>query len=95
MAVGACFGGPALNILLGIGISCTVACLKGNGTYPVKDLNNHQLSVSGGFLLFALIFSLVVIPLRKFNAGRFYGIFLCALYLMYLTAALTLEFAVK
>ena len=71
------------------------ACLKGDGTYPVKDQGNHQLSVSGGFLIFALLFSLIIIPVRKFNAGRFYGIFLCVVYLMYVSVALTLEFAVK
>lgn len=27
LAIGACFGGPALNLLLGVGVSCLVACL--------------------------------------------------------------------
>merc|ERR1711935_701015 len=40
MAVGACFGGPALNVLLGIGISCTLMCLTVQNPYPIgKDLN--------------------------------------------------------
>lgn len=29
MAIGACFGGPLLNLLLGIGIGCTIRTLKG------------------------------------------------------------------
>lgn len=95
MAVGACFGGPALNVLLGIGISCTVACLRANGVYPVSDQPNHQLTVSGGFLILSLLVSLTVVPLCKFNMSRIYGMFLCGIYVVYLATAITLEFAIK
>lgn len=95
MAVGACFGGPALNVMLGLGISCTVACLNRDGFYPVQDGASHQLKVSGGFLILSLAFSLIVVPLRKFNAGRYYGGALCVIYLCYVATAVVLEFAVK
>eukprot|EP00049_Salpingoeca_infusionum_P006060 m.100790 g.100790 ORF g.100790 m.100790 type:complete len:697 (-) comp13183_c0_seq3:4403-6493(-) len=92
MAAGACFGGPALNVFLGIGISCLVATMKNGGSFPVNDQDNHQLAVSGGFLILALVSSLVIIPARKFNANKVYGIYLWVLYVAYLIAALVLEF---
>jgi len=95
MAVGACFGGPALNIMLGVGISCFVACLRRGAPYPIHDDGKHQLSVSGGFLLFSLLCSLVVISLRKFFVGRCYGIFLCVVYCAYFATSFVLEFTGK
>ncbi|EGD75575.1 hypothetical protein PTSG_06644 [Salpingoeca rosetta] len=92
MAVGAAFGGPALNMLLGIGISCTIACLRNDGHFPVKDQPSHQLAVSGGFLLLSLLSSMVIIPLCRFHASRKYGVYLWVLYLCYLASALALEF---
>eukprot|EP00056_Hartaetosiga_gracilis_P005052 m.80796 g.80796 ORF g.80796 m.80796 type:complete len:729 (-) comp12032_c0_seq5:116-2302(-) len=92
MAAGACFGGPALNVLLGIGISCAVACLNNDGRYAMHDQPSHQLKVSGGFLLLSLLSSLVYIPFNKFNASKKFGMYLCVLYAVYVITALTLEF---
>ena len=82
-------------MLLGIGVSTTVACLKNGGTFPVKDQASHQLVASGGFLLLALVSSLIIVPLSKFRAGKRYGIYLWCLYGLYLATALTLEFVIK
>ncbi|EDQ90217.1 uncharacterized protein MONBRDRAFT_31967 [Monosiga brevicollis MX1] len=93
MAVGACFGGPAMNMLLGIGVSATVACFKHGGTFPVHDQKSHQLVVSGGFLLLSLVSSAIIIPVNKFRVGKYFGMYLWVLYTAYLATALALEFA--
>ena len=69
--------------------------MKNDGTFPVKDQPSHQLVVSAGFLLLALMCTLVVLPWSGFKAGKKYAIFLWVLYTVYLTTALTLEFTVK
>ena len=79
-------------MLLGIGISTTVACFKNGGSFPVKDQPSHQLLASGAFLLFALVSSLVIIPLSNFRATKKYGIYLWGLYAVYLGVAVSLEF---
>jgi len=89
MAVGACFGGPALNVLLGIGISCTLMCLTVQNPYPIgKDLN---LKISGAFLLFSLLTSLIVVPLSNFSVGKKYGLFLIGVYVVYVAVSLYVE----
>jgi len=89
MAVGACFGGPALNVLLGIGISCTLMCITVQDPYPIgKDLN---LKISGAFLLFSLMSSLIVVPLSKFSVGKKYGVFLISVYFVYVSVSLYVE----
>lgn len=115
MAVGACFGGPALSkcalcvdmpmrpsiwtqtdafvdadVLLGMGVSCTAACLTKVNPYPVAG--ELGLEVSGGFLLVSLLSSIIIIPCNQFSAGKKYGIYLCSLYAIFMVTSVTLEF---
>ncbi|MCJ1360104.1 MAG: hypothetical protein MMC33_010107 [Icmadophila ericetorum] len=85
MALSACFGGPMLNILLGIGISGLYMMIRdGNGrhdrhpTRPVKykafqiEVDN-TLILSGATLLVTLISLLIAVPLNNWRIDRKIG----------------------
>ena len=85
MALSACFGGPMLNILLGIGISGLYMTIQeGNGWHkrhpnrPVK-YKPYQLEVSGTLvisgvtLLVTLLGLLIVVPLNSWKMDRRIG----------------------
>lgn len=92
MALSACFGGPMLNILLGIGLSGLYMTMKGSKgwqerhpTSPVK-YKPYQLDVSGTLvisgvtLLVTLLGLLVVVPLNGWKMDRRIGWGLLALW---------------
>lgn len=75
MALSACFGGPLLNILLGIGIGGLYKTIR-HGTHKVKGAPQYRpyileisttLVISGATLLLTLVGLLILVPL---NGGR-------------------------
>eukprot|EP00041_Stephanoeca_diplocostata_P030894 m.945765 g.945765 ORF g.945765 m.945765 type:complete len:784 (+) comp23845_c0_seq34:233-2584(+) len=70
MGVGAAIGGPAMNMLLGIGIACTIKCGKLGHAYPLAA--PHSLIVSGSFLMASLLGSMTIVPFNKFAVGKKY-----------------------
>ena len=85
MALSACFGGPMLNILLGIGISGLYMTVKEANSkhkhHPDKDIRyrpyqievSGTLMVSGITLLVTLVGLLIVVPLNKWVMSRRIG----------------------
>eukprot|EP00040_Diaphanoeca_grandis_P022589 m.121796 g.121796 ORF g.121796 m.121796 type:complete len:803 (+) comp28879_c0_seq2:256-2664(+) len=92
MAVGACFGGPALNMLLGIGIACSLAMFKRKTDHYIVR-QEFGLIVSVIFLLTSLLTSLIFVPLSGFSVGKKYGITMFCLYALSLASGLYIEFA--
>jgi sodium/potassium/calcium exchanger 6 len=92
MALSACFGGPMLNILLGVGLSGLYLTVKGaneqHDKHPGKKLKykpyhievSKTLIISGATLLVTLLGLLVVVPLRRWKMDRFIGWSLIALW---------------
>lgn len=85
MALGACFGGPMLNILLGIGLSGLYMTTKaghgrheGDAEKPMKykayqiDIS-QTLIISGITLLLTLVGLLIVVPLNRWRMDKRIG----------------------
>lgn len=92
MALGACFGGPMLNILLGIGLSGLYMTIKaGHGRHerhPDKPMKykpyqidiSQTLIISGITLLATLAGLLIVVPLNRWRMDKRIGWGLLALW---------------
>lgn len=103
MALSACFGGPMLNILLGIGLSgIYVTVNKANKKHDQNPANrityrpfeievSRNLMISAATLLVSLAGILISLPLNKWVMGRRIGWGLITLWLISNTANLLLE----
>ena len=103
MALSACFGGPMLNILLGIGLSGSYILLRGANErvrkHPDKDFKfksyhievSNTLIVSGATLLVTLVGLLVAVPLNKWVLSKRIGWALIALWTLSTIGNVVLE----
>jgi len=92
MALSACFGGPMLNILLGVGLSGLYLTVKGARErvegHPGRKMKykpyhievSKTLMISGATLLVTLLGLLVVVPLRRWKMDRTIGVGLVVLW---------------
>ncbi|PWY77168.1 sodium/calcium exchanger protein [Aspergillus sclerotioniger CBS 115572] len=79
MALSACFGGPMLNILLGIGLGGLYmtlntkpeAIVRAGGSYEIEL--SKVLIISGATLLVTLVGLLIVVPLNKWRMDQKIG----------------------
>jgi sodium/potassium/calcium exchanger 6 len=78
MGFSACFGGPMLNILLGVGISGSYIIHKTSKPYRMEFTTTLIVSTIG--LLALLLTTLIVVPLNHYFLTRSWGIFLITSY---------------
>lgn len=93
MAIAACYGGPLMSTLVGIGLPAFV-------TLVIDPNHNTALGTSPllyiifTFLIFGLVSTLIVVILLKFRVTRSLGVYLIALYLIMIVAEWLAEFRV-
>ncbi|KAK9472477.1 Sodium/calcium exchanger protein-domain-containing protein, partial [Dipodascopsis tothii] len=92
MAISACFGGPMLNILLGIGISGLATIPAGrNGDAGYSITISPSLVISGAALLANLVLFLVCVPWSGWRMTRRLGMVSVAIWVVSTTVNVTRE----
>jgi solute carrier family 24 (sodium/potassium/calcium exchanger), member 6 len=90
MGFSACFGGPMLNILLGVGLSGTYTLsTRGSSSYEVAFSPTLFTSVSG--LLALLAATLVFVPLNGYYLTRTWGVALIGAYVVIVGVSVCVE----
>ncbi|KAF9236262.1 Sodium/calcium exchanger protein-domain-containing protein [Melanogaster broomeanus] len=89
MGFSACFGGPMVNILLGVGISGSYVINNTGHAYELAFTPTLITSVVG--LLMLLLTTLFVVPMNGYFLSRRWGIFLLLAYVVLMTANLFVE----
>ena len=89
MGFSACFGGPMLNILLGVGISGSY--IISHTSKPYNLPLSRTLLLNGIGLLAILIVTVVAVPLNGFYLTRAWGIFLICCYVVLVTVTVVVE----
>ncbi|GJJ76664.1 solute carrier family 24 (sodium/potassium/calcium exchanger), member 6 [Entomortierella parvispora] len=80
MAFSACFGGPLLNMLLGVGISGTYQTLRTGEPIPLKVSPTLFVSLIG--VLLTLLTAVVFVPRNGYKMSRAWGWYLLIVYLV-------------
>ncbi len=87
MAISACFAGPLLNLLLGIGLSGTAILSKPDN--PIYRIDfSATLLISGIGILILLLGLLIAVPANKYRLDRRTGTWLIVGYVGIMTANL-------
>jgi solute carrier family 24 (sodium/potassium/calcium exchanger), member 6 len=83
MALAGAYGGPVFNLLFGLGLAIGYACLD---CYPepFHILFTTSSYISMAFCMFALVSSLIIVPLRGWRVEQSLGWFLLGLYALYM-----------
>jgi len=89
MGFSACFGGPMLNILIGVGVSGSYVISHSGEPYHLPL--SPTLITNGFGLLAILLITVVVVPLNGFYLKRAWGIFLVCCYVVLVSVTIFVE----
>jgi sodium/potassium/calcium exchanger 6 len=89
MGFSACFGGPMLNILLGVGISGTYIIQQTSAPYKLHFSTTLFVSTIG--LLILLAATLIYVPMNDYFLTRRWGVLLIASYTVLMTVNVIVE----
>ena len=89
MGFSACFGGPMLNILLGVGISGSYIVRQTGTPYPLHF--SPSLVITGSGLLALLLATLVFVPMNGYFLPRKWGVVLIFAYVLLMVANVVVE----
>ena len=95
MALSACFGGPLLNILLGVSISGLYIFAKSmKSKHQIIEINLHSsqtLFITAGTVIAILIATLAIMPWTRWKMTKSVGLVLIAIWLIGTIANLVLK----
>lgn len=95
MAIGACYGGPLLNILIGVGVASLYKSVKRKADgFQFKLYFTQVEFFAAVFLMAALSMSMATITLSRFRVFRPFAVFLMAFYVVFLVVAILAEIPV-
>jgi solute carrier family 24 (sodium/potassium/calcium exchanger), member 6 len=80
MGFSACFGGPMLNILFGVGISGSYVIYHTGEPYRLHFSNTLLVSAVG--LLALLVTTMIFVPMNGYFLPRKWGVFLICFYVV-------------
>ncbi|KAI9512047.1 Sodium/calcium exchanger protein-domain-containing protein [Russula earlei] len=89
MGFSACFGGPMLNILLGVGISGSYVIHTNGHPYELEFSKTLLVSSVGLFAL--LVITMIFVPLNDYFLPRKWGVFLICFYVVIMTVNVAVE----
>jgi sodium/potassium/calcium exchanger 6 len=89
MGFSACFGGPMLNILLGVGVSGSYVIHRNGEAYKLHFSNTLLVSTVG--LLALLVTTMIFVPMNDYFLPRKWGVFLICFYVAIMTANVAVE----
>ncbi|KAI1797387.1 Sodium/calcium exchanger protein-domain-containing protein [Ganoderma leucocontextum] len=89
MGFSACFGGPMLNILLGVGISGSYIVRQTGMPYPLHF--SPSLVITGSGLLALLLATLVFVPMNGYFLPRRWGVVLISAYVLLIVVNVLVE----
>ncbi|KAG8971781.1 hypothetical protein FRB90_010392 [Tulasnella sp. 427] len=90
MGFSACFGGPMLNMLIGIGVSGTVVLRQTGQPFYAIDFSTTLLVSSIG-LLALLLTTMIFVPLNGYLLSKRWGIFLICSYIAIMVTNVVVE----
>ncbi|CAD5210430.1 unnamed protein product [Bursaphelenchus okinawaensis] len=88
MALAAAFGGPLFNLLVGFGLSFTIAVLQGK-TVDI-DVDIEKLFMYG-FMCVSVFGSLTILVLSRFRTNKYYAMLLLCVYFLFMVALILCE----
>lgn len=89
MGISACYGGPLLNFLMGLGLPFSYLTIQQGKPYKInKTLLQNVLAY---FLFGSLAGTLIFIPLNRFFYNRKFGVVLVTYYAAFLVVAILIE----
>lgn len=91
MAIAACFGGPLMSLLIGIGLPSFITLVI-DPNHNTALGKSPLLHVIFYFLMFGLLTTLIAVVLLKFRVTRYLGIYLVVLYLILIIIEWSIEF---
>jgi len=89
MAFSACFGGPMLNMLLGVGVSGTYLIHQTGQPFTLHFSSTLLVSTVG--LLSLLIATMIFVPLNNYKLTKRWGIFLIVSYFVIMAVNIVVE----
>lgn len=91
MGFSACFSGPLVNILLGVGISGSYIILQTPNAQPYRLHSTPSLISSAFGLLGLLLVTLIGVPLNGYILTRKWGVFLVVSYVVLMAVNIFVE----